>query len=399
MLKKNTAKKMRLLLVMAGVFGLGWVCAQQFSTVPLERMTFQVVNYRWVDSLENDERKWAVGEGSPARILIVTFKIKKPSERLDLFNVDFVALYKAGRQNWERSIGVAIRCIGSSPRNEGRVWNIPRQYGYEVGQWTYEEQEEYVEVGFLLPKDVTKVVLCVARPIGEISLTTPLSLTNSSNSGEPFKVEEPVAELVKNAQGAVVQVVAETDTGFSRGSGFIITEQGFIITSHHVVKSAKKIWVVVNGTDNLPAELVSEPKTDVDACLLRIQARRQFQPLPVAMNVEANNRIGQDVVVLGYPDGDPHLTVTRGLLAGFTSRNGIRCLKTTALVRKGNSGGPVLNMRGEVIGVLWQSEDSGFHYAILTDEIQNLVEYARRQSSRVNQTNPTAGWYTAWASR
>jgi hypothetical protein len=374
---KAFAKKLALMALVTGVVGLGCLWAQQMLA-PTDQVSFQIVGHRFVDRVENAERGWRVQD--PGRILIVTLKMTKPARKLDLFNVDFVCLYKAGRENWERSVGVVIRCIGKSPQSE-ESWSIPRAYGHEVGEWTDEEPVEYVEVGFLVPKDASRIVICVARSIGEVGGSS-LGL----NTPQPKETSDETANLVERAKDSVVQVVAETDAGLQRGSGFIITENGFVIASRHVVEGAKRIWVNMNGTDSsLPAELVNGPRTDVDACLLRIQTERRFKPLPVAMNVEASNRIGQDVVVLGYPDGDPRLTVTRGLLAGFTRRNGVQCLKTTALVRKGNSGGPVLNTRGEVIGILWQSEDGGFNYAILTNEIQNLIEYARRQS---NQTTP-----------
>jgi hypothetical protein len=393
---KAFAKRIALIALVTGIVGVAQVWAQQLL-IPTDRMSFQIVSHRFVERVSNSERGWQVRD--PGRILIVTLKAAKPAQKLDLFNVDFLCLYKAGHEYWGRSVGVVIRCIGRSPQSE-ETWSIPEAYGHEIGEWTDEEAVEYVEIGFLIPKDASRMVICVARSIGEISNNSlGLETPHQSSSNE-------TADLVEKAKNSVVQVVAETDTGLQRGSGFIVTENGLVIASRHVVEGAKRIWVNMNGTDSLPAELVNGPKTDVDACLLRIRTERRFKPLPVAMNVEASNRIGQDVIVLGYPDGDPRLTVTRGLLAGFTRRNGVQCLKTTALVRKGNSGGPVLNTRGEVIGILWQSEDGGFNYAILTDEVQNLIEYARRQSNQTtpNQTTPnrfstTVGFYAAKISR
>ena len=390
---KAFAKRLTLVAVMTGVVGLGWLWAQRLL-VPTDEVSFQIVGHRFVERVENTERRWQVQD--PGQILIVTLKVTKPARRVDLFNVDFVCLYKARRENWERSVGVVIRCIGKLPQSE-ESWSIPRAYGHEVGEWTDEEPVEYVEVGFLVPKGASRIVMCGAGSRGEVS--SPLGLQTPQSGGAVRSTNE-TADLVESVKSSIVQVVAETDNGLQRGSAFIVTENGLVIASRHVVEGAKRIWVNMNGTDNLPAELVNGPRTDVDACLLHIRTERRFKPLPVAMNVEANNRIGQDVIVLGYPDGDPRLTVTRGLLAGFTRRNGVQCLKTTALVRKGNSGGPVLNMRGEVIGILWQSEEGGFNYAILTDEVQNLIDYARRQSNQpdTNRSSATAG-YVAWISR
>lgn len=173
----------------------------------------------------------------------------------------------------------------------------------------------------------------------------------------------PTGDGVYRAQRSLVQVIAESETGVQRGSGFAIGE-GLVLARRHVVDGARRLWVVApDEGERLLAERVAGPGVDLDACLLRVPALA-CPPLAVAGQVEGGHRPGEDVWVLGFPDGDPNLTVTRGLPAGFTRREGVRCLKTTALVRRGHSGGPVVDEQGLVVGVLWQSGDDGFHSGV-----------------------------------
>ncbi len=199
-------------------------------------------------------------------------------------------------------------------------------------------------------------------------------------SAAPPSTTQAPADPTTQTRRSVVQVVAEHGYATERGSGFVVAS-GVVLASRHVVGGATRIWVVAPGSSSaLAAEPISGPTTDVDACLLRVPGLSS-PPLALATRVEQANSLGQDLWVVGFPEGDPNLTVTRGLLAGFTSREGVRCVKTTALVRPGSSGAPVVNARGEVIAIVWQTSDAGLSYGIIGDEIRPLADHATRLAS------------------
>ncbi len=135
------------------------------------------------------------------------------------------------------------------------------------------------------------------------------------------------------------------------GAGFLVDADGHVITNHHVVDGAERITVRLASGQMLPATVVgSDPETDI--ALLRVRADR---PLPaVVMGDSDTLRVGEWVVAIGNPLAYEH-TVTAGVVS-YLGRKLFdssldRYIQTDAAINLGNSGGPLINTRGEVIGI------------------------------------------------
>ena len=143
------------------------------------------------------------------------------------------------------------------------------------------------------------------------------------------------------------------------GSGLIYTTNGYVITNTHVIKDADKIFVTLQGGEKLEAELIgADVLTDI--ALLKVDAIN----LPVSNLGNANNlKIGEWVIALGNPLGLFDLsyqpTATIGIVSGLNIDFGIKnnnyvykdMIQTDASINEGNSGGPLINIFGEVIGI------------------------------------------------
>jgi serine protease Do len=135
------------------------------------------------------------------------------------------------------------------------------------------------------------------------------------------------------------------------GSGFVIDADGSILTNHHVIEGADRILVTLSDGRTLRATLVgSDPETDV--ALVKVDASG---PLPVAAIGDSSNlRVGEWVCAIGNPLGYEH-SVTVGVVS-FVGRKLFdqsldNYIQTDAAINLGNSGGPLINARGEVIGI------------------------------------------------
>lgn len=140
----------------------------------------------------------------------------------------------------------------------------------------------------------------------------------------------------------------------SSGSGFILTEDGYIVTNQHVIEDARKLTVVLNDGQEIEATLIGSDVMS-DVAVLKIEAEN-LKPLPIGDSDSI--RVGEFVLAIGNPLGTNELygSVTFGIISAKARRINIdgfenEFIQTDAAVNPGNSGGPLINMNGEVVGV------------------------------------------------
>lgn len=139
---------------------------------------------------------------------------------------------------------------------------------------------------------------------------------------------------------------------YNTGSGFIIRADGMLLTNFHVVEDFQSIEVLLHTGDLVPARLVGQDPVG-DLALLHIQTERALPALPLGN--AAALQVGEFVVAIGSPFGFEH-TITFGIVSA-TKRHFLRSgifggfIQTDAAINTGNSGGPLVNMRGEVVGI------------------------------------------------
>ena len=139
--------------------------------------------------------------------------------------------------------------------------------------------------------------------------------------------------------------------GSSQGSGFFISDDGYVVTNNHVVENGTKFTVVMNDGTKLDADLIgTDPRTDL--AVLKVQEKRDFTYVDFAD--EKDIRVGDWAVAVGNPFGLGG-TVTAGIVSARGRDIGSGpyddFLQIDAAVNRGNSGGPTFNLNGEVIGV------------------------------------------------
>ncbi|RME80865.1 MAG: trypsin, partial [Zetaproteobacteria bacterium] len=136
----------------------------------------------------------------------------------------------------------------------------------------------------------------------------------------------------------------------SLGSGFIISKDGYIVTNHHVIEQADKVFVTLHDGRTFKAKVVgSDAKLDV--ALLKIEAKGL---VPARLGDSDRIRVGDWVIAIGNPFGLGH-TVTAGIISAKGRVIGAGpyddFLQTDAAINPGNSGGPLFDMNGEVVGI------------------------------------------------
>ena len=174
-----------------------------------------------------------------------------------------------------------------------------------------------------------------------------------------------------------------TSTGTSTGSGFILTEDGYIVSNYHVVEGATEIKITLHDGSEYPAELVGYDSTN-DLSVLKIDA----EGLTAAtIGSSSGLNIGDMVVAIGNPLGTLTSTQTVGYVSGInrevtTDNTIISMIQTDCAINPGNSGGPLFNMYGEVVGITTAKYSGttssgatieGIGFAIPIDDVMNAI--------------------------
>ena len=162
------------------------------------------------------------------------------------------------------------------------------------------------------------------------------------------------------------------------GSGFIIDAKGIVITNNHVIQGAEDIIVKVNGDKEYKAKIIgADPLSDL--AVLEIQSKDKFTPVQFGDSDKA--RIGDWVIAIGNPFGLGG-TVTSGIISARNRSIGLSryedYIQTDASINQGNSGGPLFDMNGDVIGIntaiLGQSGSIGIGFSIPSNSAKKIVD-------------------------
>lgn len=207
-------------------------------------------------------------------------------------------------------------------------------------------------------------------------------------------LEGSLTGLYESVNQGVVSIQVVTDQGQGQGSGFVIDEQGHIVTNYHVVEGANQVEVDFPSGFKAYGEVLGSD-LDSDLAVVKVDAPED-QLVPLKLGDSDNLKVGQTVVAIGNPFGLSG-TMTIGIVSGkgrtldslreapggqnFTAGD---VIQTDAAINPGNSGGPLLNLQGEVIGVnrairtnnfnmTGEPTNSGIGFAVSVNIVKRVV--------------------------
>ena len=202
--------------------------------------------------------------------------------------------------------------------------------------------------------------------------TTQIVVTNTNPFPFEFPPGSPFEDLFKEFG------TPQERKASALGSGFIIDKKGIVITNNHVIKGAEDIIVRVDGNKEYKAKVIgADPLSDV--AVLQIESKDKF--IPVNFGNSDKARIGDWVIAIGNPFGLGG-TVTSGIISARNRDIGMNryedFIQTDASINVGNSGGPLFNMNGDVIGIntaiLGQSGSIGIGFAIPSNSAKKVID-------------------------
>ncbi len=243
-----------------------------------------------------------------------------------------------------------------------------------------------------VPSQETTLPDVTTQPVQE---STTVSVTETqppeTTTAAPVAAAKTKGEIYADAVNSIVGIRAVveqqvatffgryvTQTATSSGSGFFITADGYVVTNYHVVNGAKEITVTTYDGGSYPATVRGYEESN-DIAVLKIEG--SFTP--AAIGRSADLRVGDDILVIGNPLGSLSYTFTDGVVSYLnrmiTDETGttIHMFQTNAAINEGNSGGPVYDMNGKVVGIASakyaSSSIEGLGFCIPIDDVIGMI--------------------------
>lgn len=240
-------------------------------------------------------------------------------------------------------------------------------------------------------QEATASISSMQQQLGALGNSGSVSATNVTYAVSPEGAQTPRMVYENNAKSVVAvsstirsTVYGQTREGTSSGSGFIISDDGYVVTNCHVVEGATDVTVTLSTGDEYTAKVIGSDSLN-DVALLKVEATG----LPaVKLGSSDKLAIGDMVCAIGNPLGSLTATLTVGYVSGkdrqvTTDNSTINMIQTDAAINSGNSGGPLFNMYGEVVGITSAKYSGttssgasieGISFAIPIDDVMSIID-------------------------
>lgn len=296
-----------------------------------------------------------------------------------------------------RSSALCLAVLLFGPTSPAHADLLRLKEGRQIRGEVLKESDDtiYVDLGYtVLAVPKSAVVAREKAPPDEDSRKARVKTSQSDLFSTVERAEATVKRNVARTEASVVMIRTPT----ALGSGFVITPDGYVITNDHVVQGETHITVVLFERDaqgTLVKRFVENVRIvatnpHIDLALLKMDG---VKDLPIAYVGDSDDvKVGQTVYAIGNPHGLER-TVSEGIVSTLHRvMDGRTHLQTTAAVNPGNSGGPLFNLEGEVIGVvdLKLTFSEGLNFAIPVDRVRRFLR--EREAFAYDKDHPNSGY-------
>lgn len=247
-------------------------------------------------------------------------------------------------------------------------------------------------------KKYKRSIAVAASIAGIVSLVTTAVISTYNNKVDNNNIGQLVDEIkdtkkrVAQLQGSVIanQKPHTPPNPDFRATGFLIDGKGFIITNAHVVNRLKTIYVENNKGDYFTAQAIyTDQNTDLAILKITDTAFKTVTNLPYSIN-KTNSNLGEQIFTLGYPRNE--IVYGEGYVSAKSGNEGdSTAYQVSVSVNPGNSGGPVLNKNGQIIGIITSKNltADGVVFAAKSKNIYKLIEAAKSSGDTTNIKLPS----------
>ena len=275
----------------------------------------------------------------------------------------------------------------------------------------YEVENKLTEEGIISKTQLTKKAkvvflwkkykrnIAVAASIaGLVSIVTTAVISTYNNKVGKSDITDLMAKIKKTEKDVATikssikdnPVIQKNPSPDYRATGFLIDGKGYIVTNAHVVNRLKTIYVENNKGEYFTAQTIyADQNTDLAILKINDTAFKTVYNLPYSIN-RTNSNLGEQIFTLGYPRNE--IVYGEGYVSAKSGNEGdSTAYQVSVSVNPGNSGGPVLNTKGEIIGIITSKNSTadGVVFAAKSKNIFKLLEAAKKAGDTANIKLPT----------
>lgn len=327
--------------------------------------TFRSANQLYANSLQNMLGHYFTKIGFPFSNSEYLFDYENQSAKSDLelgavFKRVYLLYYVGGGYMIEKvdaTVDIEYQLFDNRTRKvvykkmiRGVSGSFDTKYRYMAQAMYYIPSDKLESRGFI---DVA-----IHRSISELLSDQEFkSLIESDTTNYQVIGSEKVLQIsevgsISDSESAIDQAIHSTCAivvGNGHGSGFFISADGLILTCDHVVGNRKTVDIMINKGVTMQAKVLRS-NSEFDVALLKLEGA-DTSPLP--LHTAKDTKVGETVFSIGTPGSTDNLnTISRGIVSGQRIKEGKQIIQTDASVSPGNSGGPLLNEAGNVIGIV-----------------------------------------------
>ena len=227
-------------------------------------------------------------------------------------------------------------------------------------------------------------VVATKQIVSSIPQSFTASSSDAMSAADAFNKVAPAVVIVSTKTAAS----GFTPAGEGMGSGFIINEEGYVLTNYHVISSAKEVTVTLSNNTEVSASIVNYD-SEKDIAMLKL---KEGTKVPAVAELGDSDEVypGAEVIAIGTPLSKNFAqTLTKGVISGSNrtietgSGTSVNLIQTDTAINPGNSGGPLVNAKGQVIGInsmklgtetLGETTIEGIGFAIPINEVKNKID-------------------------
>lgn len=285
----------------------------------------------------------------------------------DPFQLGMSAQAHIAKKEYPQAVALLKKAIAEEPMNSWLRGMLANAY-YQTKRFSEAKREYQVVLQMEPNNDLARFMVSVVEPLAGLE-KEPARERAPQKELKAYQIEQRYGDTV-----AFIVIYNKKGKPFKLGSGFVITEDGLLVTNHHVVAGATSLKAKFTNGKVFAGDYVVSYSEKYDLAVVKLKAKDKLPA--VSLGDSTKILLGEQAVAIGNPKGMEH-TISDGLISAWRDLGrGFKFIQISVPISHGSSGGPLFNLRGEVVGVTQGGlvEGQNLNFAVPINMVKELLK-------------------------